>query len=78
MNGDVFFVGFFSRIICIIPYVKSKYSSFGNCRTISATTFQVGINDADKSRTNRFANAVRSPALLMFEFGSDTVFRNLL
>lgn len=54
-------------------HVKSKCSNFGNCLTISASTFQVGISDAVKSSTSKLAKGDKSPAEFIFEFGSETV-----
>lgn len=54
-------------------YVRSRNSNFGNCLTISATIFHVGIRDAVKSKTKRLANGLKLPAQLMLEFGRETV-----
>lgn len=40
---------------------------------MSARTFHVGMRDAVKSSTSKFANDDKSPALFMLEFGSETV-----
>lgn len=54
-------------------YVKSKYSNFGSCLTMSAKMFQVGISDAFKSSSSKLPNGARSPAQLIVELGSDAV-----
>lgn len=59
-------------------HLKSKYSNFGNWRTMSATECHVRNNDAVNSNTARLMNGANSPGLLIFEFGNDTVVSNLL
>lgn len=59
-------------------HLKSKYSNFGNWRTMSATECHVRNNDAVNSNTARLMNGANSPGLLIFEFANDTVVSNLL